>query len=118
MALAAAAKFGPAALAPLFATAEGERRWRNAIVFSIAFAIVVAACVIPFIPDGGLREMYDRTLGYQATRSSPFSIWGQAPSLEFAQPIVRARGRRARPRRSPSSRASRPRSRSPPWRPP
>ena len=42
------------------------------------------------MPDGGLREMYDRTLGYQATRSSPFSIWGQAPSLEFAQPIVRA----------------------------
>jgi hypothetical protein len=89
VALAAAAKFGPAALAPLFATAEGERRWRNAIVFSVAFAIVAAACVIPFIPDGGLREMYDRTLGYQATRSSPFSIWGQAPSLEFAQPIVR-----------------------------
>jgi hypothetical protein len=88
--LAAAAKFGPAALAPLFATAEGERRWRGAIVFSVAFAIVAVACVVPFIPDGGLREMYDRTLGYQATRSSPFSIWGQAPSLEFAQPIVRA----------------------------
>ena len=89
VALAAAAKFGSAALAPLFATAEGERRWRGAILFSIAFAVVVAACVLPFVPDGGLREMYDRTLGYQATRSSPFSIWGQAPSLDFAQPPVR-----------------------------
>ena len=41
------------------------------------------------MPDGGLREMYDRTLGYQAARSSPFSIWGQAPSLDFTQPFVR-----------------------------
>ncbi len=90
IALAAAAKFGSAALAPLFATAQGERRWRGAIWFSIAFAAVAAACVLPFVPDGGLREFYDRTLGYQATRSSPFSVWGQAPSLDFAQPVVRA----------------------------
>ena len=33
--------------------------------------------------------MYDRTLGYQATRSSPFSVWGQAPSLDFLQPVAR-----------------------------
>ena len=90
VALAAAAKFGSAALAPLFATAQGERRWRGAIWFSLAFAAVAVACVLPFVPDGGLREIYDRTLGYQATRSSPFSIWGQAPSLDFAQPVVRA----------------------------
>ena len=90
IALAAAAKFGSAALAPLFATAQGERRWRGAIWFSIAFAAVAAACVLPFLPDGGLRDFYDRTLGYQATRSSPFSVWGQAPSLDFAQPVVRA----------------------------
>ncbi len=38
VALAAAAKFGPAALAPLFATGNGERRWRAAIVFGVAFA--------------------------------------------------------------------------------
>ena len=46
--------------------------------------------ILPFLPDGGLREFYDRTLGYQAGRSSPFSVWGQAPSLDFAQPAVRA----------------------------
>ena len=33
--------------------------------------------------------MYDRTLGYQATRSSPFSVWGQAPSLDALQPVAR-----------------------------
>jgi Glycosyltransferase family 87 len=89
VALAAAAKFGSAALAPLFATADGERRWRGAIVFGLAFAAVTLAVTLPFVPDGGLSEMYDRTLGYQATRSSPFSVWGQAPALDFLQPVVR-----------------------------
>ena len=89
VALAAAAKFGSAALAPLFAFGAGERRWRTALVFSVAFALVALVCVLPFLPDGGLSEFYDRTLGYQATRSSPFSVWGQAPSLEWAQSIVR-----------------------------
>ncbi|MET0822948.1 MAG: glycosyltransferase 87 family protein [Solirubrobacterales bacterium] len=90
IALAAAAKFGPAALAPLFATADSERRWRGALLFAIAFVVVVVVVTAPFIPDGGLRELYDRTLGYQATRGSPFSVWGQAPSLDSVQPLVRA----------------------------
>jgi hypothetical protein len=89
VALGAAAKFGPAALAPLFATADPERRWRGALWFSIAFVAVAVAATVPFIPDGGLREIYDRTLGYQATRSSPFSVWGQAPSLDFLQSVAR-----------------------------
>jgi hypothetical protein len=89
VALAAAAKFGSAALGPLFATAEGERRWRGALIFSLAFAALAAALTLPFVPDGGLRELYDRTLGYQATRSSPFSVWGQAPSLEPLQTVTR-----------------------------
>jgi hypothetical protein len=74
----------------LFATAGGERRWRGALFFSLAFVVVAAAVVLPFLPDGGLRELYDRTLGYQASRGSPFSVWGQAPGLDFAQPLVRA----------------------------
>ncbi len=90
VALAAAAKFGPAALAPLFATADPERRWRGALWFSVAFVVVAVAVTVPFIPDDGVRELYDRTLGYQATRSSPFSVWGQAPSLDFLQPVARA----------------------------
>jgi hypothetical protein len=89
VALAAAAKFGSAALGPLFATAEGERRWRSALIFSLAFAALAALLTLPFVPDGGLRELYDRTLGYQATRNSPFSVWGQAPSLEPLQSLTR-----------------------------
>jgi hypothetical protein len=90
VALGAAAKFGSAALAPLFATATGERRWRSAILFAVAFVAVTALLVVPFLPNGGPHEFYDRTLGYQASRSSPFSVWGLAPSLDFLRPIVRA----------------------------
>ncbi len=89
VALGAAAKFGSAALAPLFATGTGERRWRSAIFFAIAFLAVTALLILPFLPDGGLHELYDRTLGYQASRSSPFSVWGLAPSLDFLRPVVR-----------------------------
>jgi hypothetical protein len=30
----------------------------------------------------GLHTFYERTLGYQAHRNSPFSVWGQVPGLE------------------------------------
>jgi Glycosyltransferase family 87 len=89
LALGTATKFGPAALAPLFATATGERRLRSTLLFGAAFVAVCAALVVPFLPDGGLREFYDRTLGYQASRSSPFSVWGLAPSLDFLRPVER-----------------------------
>ena len=88
--LAAAAKFGPLALAPLFAAGTGERRWRAAVVFTGAFAAVWALVLLPLLPDGGLREFYDRTFGYQASRGSPFSVWGLAPSLEWLQDVARA----------------------------
>ena len=80
--LGAASKFAPLALAPLFAR-------RRPFVFGIALAVTLAITVVPFIPDGGLRELYDRTLGYQAARGSPFSIWGQDPSLEWLQTVVK-----------------------------
>ena len=44
---------------------------------------------IPLLPDGGFRELYDRSLGYQASRGSPFSVWGQAPSLHALQTLTK-----------------------------
>jgi uncharacterized membrane protein len=90
MGLAAAAKFGPLALAPLFAAGTGARRWREAIIFSVAFVAVWALLLLPLLPDGGFSEFYDRTFGYQASRGSPFSVWGLEPSLESLQSIARA----------------------------
>jgi Glycosyltransferase family 87 len=81
VALGAAAKLGPIVLAPLFAR-------RRPLVFGFALVLVLVATVVPFIPDGGLRAMYDRTIGYQAARDSPFSIWGQT-DLGWLQTIVK-----------------------------
>lgn len=88
--LAAAVKFGPLALAPLFAAGDGERRLRSTVIFAAALAAVAAATLLPLLPDGGFGELYDRTFGYQASRGSPFSVWGLEPSLGWLQDLARA----------------------------
>jgi hypothetical protein len=88
-ALAGLTKFGPLALAPLLAAGTGERRPRPLIAFAAAFALTAALVTVPLLPDGGPSELYDRSLGYQASRGSPFSIWGQAPSLEPLQTVAK-----------------------------
>ena len=75
VALAAAAKFSPAALIPLLAH---DRRPRSVITYGAAAVVVLIAAFAPFVPDGGPREIYDRTVGFQLARESPFSVWGQA----------------------------------------
>ena len=80
--LGAAAKFVPLALAPLFAR-------RAPLWFGAALLLTLAAVILPFVPDGGLRELYDRTVGYQASRPSPFSIWGQVESLDWLQLVFK-----------------------------
>jgi hypothetical protein len=82
LALATAAKFSPAALLPLFARGCDERRPARAVaVYAVAVLAVVAGAFLPFLPDGGFREVYDRTVGYQLGRDSPFSVWGQEDAL-------------------------------------
>jgi hypothetical protein len=82
LALGAAAKFVTLALAPLFAR-------REPLVYGAALLLALVATVAPFVPDGGLRELYDRTIGYQAGRPSPFSIWGQVDSLDWLQTVLK-----------------------------
>lgn len=80
LALATWSKFAPVLLGPMFLT--HERRLRPALLFAGGFvAVTVAAMLWPAI-DPGLKTFYDRTIASQAGRNSPFSIWGQAPSLE------------------------------------
>jgi hypothetical protein len=83
VALGAASKFATLALAPLFAR-------RSPFVFAAALGITLLLVVAPFVPDGGPREMYDRTVGYQAGRGSPFSVWGQVDSLGWLHTTVKA----------------------------
>ena len=88
-ALAGLTKFGPLILAPMFAAGSGDRRTRPLVLFAVAFIVTAAVVTIPLLPDGGLRELYDRSLGYQASRGSPFSVWGQAPSLHALQTVTK-----------------------------
>jgi hypothetical protein len=89
LALAGAAKFAPLAVAPLLATGLGERRGRSWLSFAIAFAAVCVAVTLPFVPDGGLRELYDTTIGFQLGRVSAFSLWSLHPSLDWLQLVLK-----------------------------
>ena len=114
--LAAAAKFAPLAIAPLLATGTGEDRTRSWLRFGLAFAVVCVVATVPFIPDGGLRELYDTTIGYQLGRGSPFSLWALHPSLDWLQTLLKVGAvalatrpvlRPARAQPAPGGRASR-----------
>ncbi len=98
-ALATLAKFAPALLAPMLmtyrsaeTTDEGVLRarftfsnpliGRPTVLFAGTFAAVSVAVLLWPAIDPGLGTVYERTIAYQAGRDSPFSFWGQVPSLE------------------------------------
>ena len=87
LALGAATKFVPAVLAPLiFFAPGGDRRARiGAAAGSVAIGLALWAL---FIPDGGVRELWDRTIGWQLQRDSIFSVWGQYESLTPFRPVA------------------------------
>ena len=70
-ALAGLTKFAPLALVPLFAT-YGANRWTSAAKTLMGFVAVAALSLAPL----DLGTFWDRTLGFQQDRDSPFSIWG------------------------------------------
>ncbi|HEX3323639.1 MAG TPA: hypothetical protein VHR65_00670, partial [Solirubrobacterales bacterium] len=99
-ALATFAKFAPALLAPMLLTygspqptGGGRRRGRHSssaslaarhgrLVFLAGFLTVSVVVMLWPAIDPGLRTFYERTIAFQSGRESPFSIWGQVPSLE------------------------------------
>jgi hypothetical protein len=89
-AVAAAVKFAPAAVAPLFATAPAQRRLRSSMLFTATFAAVTVALFVPFIPDGGIRELYERTVGFQEARRPAGSVWALSSYVHPAQAVIRA----------------------------
>jgi hypothetical protein len=87
LALASAAKFAPLVLAPLYL--GYSRRPRTALRFAVAFVLVLLAATIPLLVGTGLETAWDRTVGFQLGRSSPFSIWGQEGWLEPFQTVAK-----------------------------
>ncbi len=103
--LATFAKFAPAILAPMLMTYSAgetadevvrERRPRSqdhligrpALLFVLGFAIVGTLVMLWPTIDPGLRTVYERTIAFQSGRDSPFSIWGQVPSLEPLRTLI------------------------------
>jgi Glycosyltransferase family 87 len=80
-----AVKLAPAVLMP--AALGGGRR--AAALAVLGFAVVVVGVTVPLIPDGGLRELYDTTLGYQLGTPSPFSIWGRWAGFDTLQTVAK-----------------------------
>ena len=80
LAAATLTKFAPLLLAPMMAGLEGSRR--SAALFAAGFAAVAGLILAPTLLGPGLETLYERTIGYQAGRESPFSVWGQVPALE------------------------------------
>ncbi|HEX7300037.1 MAG TPA: hypothetical protein VF257_13640, partial [Solirubrobacteraceae bacterium] len=71
VALAGMAKFAPLALGPLFAT-----HTRGARGYALAFIAALVPCAVIILGSGGAHAFYDRTIAFQASRGSPFSVWG------------------------------------------
>jgi hypothetical protein len=83
--LATWAKFAPALLAPMLLTyhpGSQSRFGRPALLFAGAFVVVSSLVLLWPAIDPGLKTLYDRTIGFQADRDSPFSVWGQVSWLE------------------------------------
>ena len=98
VALAGWTKFGALLLAPLWA-GYPRLTLRRVLAFGVSFAAAtVAAFAIlllePSVLDA-VRTFWERTVEYQSSRDSPFSIWGWGqyhaegiPDLGFVQPVV------------------------------
>jgi hypothetical protein len=100
VALAGWTKFGALLVAPLWATypsVELRRLLRFAAAFVAATVIAFTMLLLePSLLDA-VRTFWDRTIGYQSGRDSPFSVWGWGqyhakgiPDLGFLQPVLAA----------------------------
>jgi hypothetical protein len=100
VALAGWTKFGALLLAPLWAGYPSLRA-RSVTRFAVAFAAatVAAFSILLLEPDlwEGARTFWDRTIDYQVSRDSPFSLWGWGqyhasgiPDFGFVQPVLAA----------------------------
>jgi hypothetical protein len=90
VALAGLAKFAPLALVPLMATERlRERGARGLALFAAGFLGVAVLVSVPALAHNTIETIYHRTIGYQAGRSAPFSVWGLYGGLHWAQEAVR-----------------------------
>lgn len=113
VALASATKFAPLALVPLFASGPRPARpevsgsdptWSRSrlkrflspldrselLTYAAGFVVGLLVVSAEALYDPGPAEVFQRTIGNQIGRESPFSIWGQVPALEPLQMLAMA----------------------------
>ena len=92
--LATFAKFVPAVLVPMLLTYKPSREerfgLRQPLLFAGTFLLVSVLIMLWPAIDPGLRVFYDRTIGFQSSRNSPFSIWGQVAGIEWLRTALLA----------------------------
>jgi hypothetical protein len=113
VALASATKFAPLALVPLFASGprpdqpevdgpDSVSVWSRLkrflspldrgelLTYSAGFVVGLLVVSAEALYDPGPVTLFERTIGNQIGRESPFSIWGQVPALEPLQTVTMA----------------------------
>jgi hypothetical protein len=86
----AASKFFPAILLPLAAVGRGDAGQSAVRKVFAGFVIAVGLSIALFLPPGGLKEMWDHTIGFQLTRTDIFSIWALHSALAPIKTAVEA----------------------------
>jgi hypothetical protein len=89
-ALAGLTKFIPLALGPLFLRGRGPSwpRPRELATFVIVYGLTLVVAMLPVLLDSNLHAFWRDSIVYQATRVSPFSVWGLWGGLGFEQHLV------------------------------
>jgi hypothetical protein len=88
-AMAGLTKFAPFALAPLLWRGSGERPGvRQSVVYAVAFAATVLVATLPVLFNGDLHYFWRDSIAYQASRDTPFSIWGLWGGLSALQHLL------------------------------
>lgn len=92
--LGAAAKIAPLTVGPLFLSGRNEPKDRTRGAWAryvLGFALICVLPLLVVLPAGGIPDVLDRTVEHQTVGSwtSPFSIWGQEPSLDPLRDVLR-----------------------------
>lgn len=89
-ALASLTKWVPLIVTPMLLVGRGPARRREMLIATAAFTATCIVLIAPFFPAGGIRELWNTTIGFQLSRTSPLSIWIREPGLDWLRALTQA----------------------------